>query len=77
MRWNLGTEPFTGVTVEFSADGDQWSTSPRDPALVEFARVTAPANEVEIMFLRAVGGPDSLTVPAHSVARMRPVRLVE
>lgn len=77
IRWNLGTRKFTGVVVEFSADGERWSASPRDPAAVEFARVTAPDNQVEILLLRAVGGPDSLTVPAHSVARPRPVRLVE
>ncbi len=77
IRWNLGTQEFTGVQVEFSADGKRWSASPADPAAVEWARVTAPDNQVEITFLRAVGGPDSLTVPAHSVARARPVRLVE
>src|SRR5580658_8927587 len=24
MRWNLGTEPFTGVVIEFSPDGRMW-----------------------------------------------------
>ncbi|HEY2845361.1 MAG TPA: pilus assembly protein TadG-related protein [Bryobacteraceae bacterium] len=65
MRWNLGTRPFTGVVVEFSPDKHSW------------ARVTAPDNQVEITFLRAVGAPDSLTVPSHSVARTMPVRLTE
>ena len=65
MRWNLGTKPFTGVVVEFSPDKQSW------------ARVTAPDNQVEITFLRAVGGPDVFTVPAHSVAAAKPVRLVE
>src|SRR5689334_10287410 len=65
MRWNLGTKSFTGVVVEFSADKQGW------------ARVTAPNNQVEITFLRAVGGPDFFTVPAHSVASAKPARLVE
>jgi uncharacterized membrane protein len=65
MRWNLGTKSFTGVVVEFSADKQSW------------ARVAAPDNQVEITFLRAVGGPDVFTVPAHSVAAAKPVRLVE
>src|ERR1700676_327496 len=26
MRWNLGTQPFTGVVVEFSADGEHWNS---------------------------------------------------
>jgi Flp pilus assembly protein TadG len=65
MRWNLGTKAFTGVVVEFSADKQSW------------ARVTAPDNQVEITFLRAVGGPAVFTVPAHSVAAANPVRLIE
>src|SRR6202162_982788 len=51
-RWNLGTRAFTGVVVEFSTDKQSW------------ARVTAPNNQVEITFLRAVGAPESFTVPA-------------
>jgi uncharacterized membrane protein len=77
MRWNLGTKEFTGVVVEFSKDGTNWELSPKDPGAVVFARVTAPANAVEITFLRAVGGPDSFTVPAHSAAASNPVRLTE
>jgi uncharacterized membrane protein len=65
MRWNLGTKTFTGVVVEFSPDKQSW------------ARVSAPNNQVEITFLRAVGGPDLFTVPAHSVAAANPVRLIE
>ena len=65
MRWNLGTKSFSGVVVQFSPDKQSW------------ARVTAPDNQVEITFLRAVGGPPTFTVPAHSVAAARPVRLVE
>lgn len=64
-RWNLGTRSFSGVVVEFSPDKQSW------------ARVTAPDNQVEITFLRAVGGPEAFTVPAHSVAASKPVRLVE
>lgn len=77
MRWNLGTKEFTGVVVEFSKDGASWGRNPRDAAGLAFARVTAPANTVEITFLRAVGGPASFTVPAHAVAGTNPVRLTE
>ena len=75
MRWDLGTKPFTGVVVEFSADGQRWNET--DPTAIGLARVTAPSNEVEITLLRAAGGPATLTVPAHSVAAANPVRLVE
>jgi uncharacterized membrane protein len=77
MRWNLGTKEFTGVVVEFSSDGTKWERSPKEVAAVTMARVTAPANNVDIMFLRAVGGPAEFTVPAHSIAAANPVRLVE
>src|SRR6185437_4592221 len=30
MRWNLGTKQFSGVTVEFSKDGEIWSRDPKD-----------------------------------------------
>ena len=77
MRWNLGTKEFTGIVVEFSSDGTKWEKSPKDVAGVTEARVTAPDNQVEIMFLRAVGGPNVFTVPAHAIAAANPVRLVE
>ena len=77
MRWNLGTKEFTGVVVEFSSDGLKWDKSPKDAAGIVQARVTAPSNDVEILFLRAVGGPASFTVPAHAAAASGPVRLVE
>ena len=77
MRWNLGTQPFTGVTVEFSSDGAAWSAGPKDPSAITMARVTAPSNGVDIIFLRAVGGPASFTVPARSVAATNPVRLTQ
>ena len=64
-RWNLGTKSFTGVIVDFSPDKQSW------------ARVTAPDNQVEITFLRAVGAPELFTVPAHSTAAAKPVRLTE
>jgi hypothetical protein len=76
-RWNLGTEDFKGVVVEFSADGKQWEAEPKDLNALHYARVTAPDNQVEIMFLRAVGGPQSFTVPARAVASTSPVRLTE
>jgi uncharacterized membrane protein len=77
MRWNLGTQEFTGVVVEFSADGVKWERDPGNISSVTQARVTAPANGVEITFLRAVGGPAFFTVPAHAAAATNPVRLVE
>ena len=77
MRWSLGTKEFTGVIVEFSSDGAKWEKSPKGAASMTMARVTAPENSVEIMFLRAVGGPAAFTVPAHAVAASNPVRLIE
>lgn len=77
IRWSLGTREFTGIVVEFSANGTKWEQSPKDVSAATCARVTAPSNQVEIIFLRAVGGPDAFTVPAHSVAASNPVRLVE
>jgi uncharacterized membrane protein len=77
IRWNLGTREFTGVIVEFSADGVKWESDPKDPSSLQQARVTAPASTVEITFLRAVGGPAFFTVPAHAAAATNPVRLVE
>jgi uncharacterized membrane protein len=77
IRWNLGTEDFRGVVIEFSADQSHWEKDPKDVAAVRFARVIAPDNNLEITFLRAVGGPQSLRVPAYAVATVNPVRLVE
>jgi uncharacterized membrane protein len=77
MHWNLGTQPFTGVVVEFSADGSEWEARPETASGLHQARVTAPQNDIEITFLRAVGSPDSFTVPARSVAAADPVRLIE
>lgn len=77
MRWNLGTEEFRGVIVEFSADGAKWEKNPADAGAMKFARVTAPNNNLEITFLRAVGGPNSFVVPAHAAAASNPVRLTE
>ncbi len=76
-RWNLGSEPFAGIVTEFSSDGQHWDREPKDAAAIQFARVTAPDNHMEITFLRAIGGPLNLTVPAHAVASKDPVRLVE
>jgi hypothetical protein len=77
MRWQLGVKEFKGVVVEFSPDGVKWEADPTDPSATTRARVTAPNNGVEITFLRAVGGPDVFTVPAHSIATTNPVRLSE
>lgn len=80
-RWNFGTAKFENVTVEFSADGRLWTSDPErrgSPAAeIHMARVSAPANHIEITFLRVAGGPESFTVPARSVADSNPVRLVE
>ena len=77
MRWNLGTSEFKGVVVEFSSDGVKWDHDPKDTSSIQQARVSAPANSVEITFLRAVGGPAFFTVPAHATAAINPVRLIE
>jgi uncharacterized membrane protein len=77
IRWNLGTEDFHGVVIEFSADRSHWQKDPKDAAAIRFARVLAPDNNLEITFLRAVGGPQRLEVPAYAVATVNPVRLVE
>ncbi len=69
MRWNLGT-----ATVHRRGHRVQRRRRalgiaiPRTPRRLTMARVTAPANGVDIVFLRAVGGPKSFTVPARSVA---------
>lgn len=78
-HWNLGTNNFEGVVVDFSADNEHWKPEPDAEELVSlrYARVTAPDNHVDIMFLRAVGGPESLTVPARAVASTKPVRLTQ
>lgn len=76
IKWNLGTKEFTGVIVEFSNDGSHWDRDPKDAAAT-MARVTAPSNQVEIYFLRAVGGPAMFTVPARAVAASNPVRLTQ
>jgi uncharacterized membrane protein len=76
-RWNLGTETFSGVVIEFSIDGHLWDQQPKNVAALRFARVTAPDNHMGIMFLRAVGGPPEFTVPARAAASIKPVRLTE
>ena len=76
-RWNFGNEAFQGVEVEFGTDEEHWDARPKDASAVHFVRVTAPDNHLDILFLRAVGGPQSLTVPAQAVAATNPVRLAE
>jgi uncharacterized membrane protein len=63
-RWNLGTESFDGVKLEFSEDARS-------------VRAMAPANQIEITFLQAVGAPAKFTVPARSAAASGPARLIE
>jgi Flp pilus assembly protein TadG len=81
VRWNFGTMAFSGVRVEFSADGRDWKEAPEkdevSPQTLRMVRVTAPANDVDITFLRMSGGPEKLRVAARTVASANPVRLVE
>jgi len=76
-RWNLGTSEFKGVVVEFSADGTKWESDPKDASGVKLARVIAPDNNLEITFLRAVGGPANLRIAARSAAAADPPRWIE
>jgi hypothetical protein len=79
-HWNLGTEEFKEVLIEFSTDGSHWTDAPEktpEAGLWIYARVTAPSNDLGIVFLRAVGGPENLRILARSAARANPVRLVE
>jgi hypothetical protein len=76
-RWNLGNEAFTGVQIEFSADNEHFDPQPKDIAAMRFVSVIAPDNHLGIVFLRAVGGPESFTVPARAVAAINPVRLAQ
>jgi hypothetical protein len=78
--WNLGTQPFTGVIVEFSGDGIHWNETPEKgdaPGPWTYARVTAPSNDLGIVFLRVVGGPEKFRILSRSAAQSNPVRLVE
>lgn len=79
-RWNLGTQPFTGVVVEFSSDGLRWTDAPEKGTLSgpwTFARVNAPSNDLGIVFLRAAGGPENIRILSRSAAQANPVRLIE
>lgn len=79
-RWNLGTQPFTGVVVEFSSDGLRWTDTPEKGDLFgpwTFARVNTPSNDLGIVFLRAAGGPETVRVLSRSAAQANPVRLIE
>ncbi len=79
--WNLGTERIKGVVVEFSSGDGKWTDTPEkalNPAGPwTNARVTAPLNDLNIVFLRAVGGPTSFRILARSSAQSNPVRLTE
>jgi hypothetical protein len=79
--WNLGTQPFKGIVTEFSSDGMHWTETPEKAADSAgpwtYARVSAPSNDLGIIFLRAAGGPETFRVLAHSAARSDPARLVE
>ena len=79
-RWNFGNSPITGTQVEFSADGKRWIKAPEQglpPDQLNLVRVSAPANQVEITFLRVVGTASSMTVASGSIAATGPVRLIE
>lgn len=78
--WNLGTQPFPGVLVEFSTDGRNWDEHPEKGEKSGswiFARVTAPSNDLPILFLRAAGGPERFRILARSAAQTNPARLTE
>jgi hypothetical protein len=78
--WNLGTQPFKGVVVEFSSDSIHWTETPEKTGLTgpwTFARVSAPSNDLAILFLRVAGGPENIRILSHSAAQANPVRLVE
>jgi uncharacterized membrane protein len=77
QSWNLSMQDFTNLEIAFSADGVNWQKNPAESKGLQFARVSAPANHVEITFLRAVGGPQNMTVPASASASAYPVRLIE
>src|ERR1700680_1642926 len=36
-HWNLGTENFSGVVIEFSTDGQQWELQPKGFAGLRYA----------------------------------------
>lgn len=76
-RWNLSTESFKNIVVEFSGDGSRWETQPKDVAAIRLARVTAPGNRLDMTFVQTVGGPFNLNVAARATAATNPVRLVE
>ena len=60
----LGSKDTRVCGPVYPPDGVKWEQQPGDAAAVTMARVTAPANGVEITFLRAVGGPNAFTVLA-------------
>jgi len=80
-NWNLGTERIKGVVVEFSSNGSNWTGTPEKDQTASgpwsYARVIAPSNDLNIVFLRAVGGPANFRILARSSAQSNPVRLVD
>ena len=80
-RWNMAAESFKNIRVDFSKDGSRWEQDWRlltgDAAAIHLARVKVEGNNLDITFLRAVGGPTSFEVPAQAVAAANPVRLLE
>jgi len=79
--WNLGTQRIKDVVVEFSSDGSAWTGAPQKDQTASrpwaYARVIAPANDLNIVFLRAVGGPANFRILARTSAQSNPVRLTE
>jgi uncharacterized membrane protein len=92
MRWDMGTRPFTDISVQFgkastgatndrpAPDPKSWQSQPQSPSDYRFVRVVATA-QAPLIFLRVFEPlhPDASVVAASSVALKTPetTRLVE
>lgn len=71
-RWNMASTAFTSsnTTVEYATSSNgPWVTNPSPATGYAFARVTATPN-LNLFFMRMVGGPTSQSVSARSGAGM-------
>ena len=77
-RWNLGTENFSGVVIEFSADGKQWEQQPQGhhgaPLRTRDGSGQSRRNHVPARRGRAAGISRFRRAPWR---RSKPVRLTE
>ncbi len=78
MRWDMGTQPITGITIFFSSDQATWLEQPKQPADSRFVRVIA-TEPAPVIFLRIFRPVSSTTVAASSVAAKtdQSVRLIQ